>query len=87
MNAYIYIYIYIYIFIIIISQFSSFQSIYFHTSIHDSGLLLVFEVVAITHVPDGDDQKIGVGWGFHYVFDLNQKLLDHSSSAPAPTQM
>ncbi|XP_064643236.1 nephrocystin-4-like isoform X3 [Lineus longissimus] len=61
------------------------QNVYFHTTINDTNICVVCELIAIQADTAGKKQIVNVGWGFFRPFKCEGDMVDTMSSTPAPT--
>lgn len=64
---------------------STFKNAYFHTSLCNTSIILVVEVIAHTIAPDGNPRKVGCGWSIIRPFTGDGNLPDASRGMAPPT--
>ena len=57
-----------------------------HTSLNDSQIYIVFEVVAVTQTEDGETHSVGCGWGVQKLFKADIGMADVSDNKAAPAK-
>ncbi len=70
---------------IIVCIFVLFQNVYFHSSLNDTSIAAVIEIIALAQMEDGSMQKVSCGWGMFRMFKYEGEMKDFSSLTPAPT--
>ena len=64
------------------------QNIYFHTSLNDENIIMVFELVAVTTVAEGRSQQVSCGWTYFSIFRYDGDMPDtYNTQAPKWTQL
>ncbi|XP_005100301.1 nephrocystin-4 isoform X2 [Aplysia californica] len=62
------------------------KNVYFHTSIHNSNIILVVEVTAHSVAPNGRPQHVSCGWCFLRPFGSDSGMPDSSRNVQSQTQ-